>query len=135
MLEAFARRLRGVRLEFRMDQATFANLGGVKSQSQLNYEAAKTAPTIEYLLKLEPHGVDIGYILTGRRMDQGLDFEQALLYELFGKLSAREREGVMSLLMHLAGQTVSTAELGAKAREARESLHDRRLGFRGAPPE
>lgn len=131
MLEGFSQRLREARLDMRLDQLAFADLGGVKKNSQVNYEAGRTPPTVEYLYRLADHGVDIGYILTGRRSDSSLSFEQVLLTELFEKMSAREREAVMQLMMTLTGQTVSAAEIGVQAREARTTLQDRRQGFHG----
>ena len=121
MLEAFGQRLREVRLQARVDQVTFASWGGVKKNSQISYEAGRTAPSVEYLLQLEQYGIDIGYVLTGRHSDGSVDIAQSFLVELFGKLSAREREAVMQLLMTLAGQSVSTEELAARARKARET--------------
>ncbi len=131
MLDGFSRRLREERIRSGVNQTEFAAWGGAKKSSQINYEASKTPPSVDYLIRLEAHGVDIGYIMTGHRTDGSLSFEQQLLFELFGKLSAREREAVMGLIMSLAGQVTSTAEIGAQAREARSALHEKPLGFRG----
>jgi len=138
MLDAFARRLREARIEARANQSEFAEWGGAKKNSQIGYEAGKTPPTVEYLLNLERHGVDIGYVLTGHRNDGSLGFEQNLLFELFGKLSSREREAVMTLIMTLAGQTTSTAELSAQTRAGRDqlaTLHERKQEYRASGPE
>lgn len=138
-LMALGHRLRDERLATRKSQAEFGQLAGVSENSQTAYEKGKTPPTVSYLLKLRPHGVDIGYVLTGVRLDSSLGFEGELLVELFGKLSEREREGVMQLLMILGGQSISTAEIGALAKEARgklthgrQTLQDRREDYRGA---
>ncbi|WP_232479583.1 S24 family peptidase [Sphingomonas sp. TX0522] len=56
-------------MRLKLDQTAFAEAGGVKKGSQIAYEKDDTPPTTEYLRKLEPHGVDIGYVLTGRRTD------------------------------------------------------------------
>ena len=133
MLEAFSRRLREARTELRYDQMRFAQLGGVKKNSQINYEAGRTAPPVDYLLRLAEHGVDIGYVLTGQRTDGSLSLEQQLLFDAFGQLSARECEAIMAMVLTLAGQTTSTAEIGAQARAGREqlgTLHDRKQDYR-----
>lgn len=133
MLEAFSRRLREARTELRYDQMRFAQLGGVKKNSQINYEAGRTAPPVDYLLRLAEHGVDIGYVLTGQRTDGSLSLEQQLLFGAFGQLSAREREAIMAMVLTLAGQTTSIAEIGAQARAGQEqigTLHDRKQDYR-----
>lgn len=135
MLAAFGNRLRDERIRTRKNQVDFAELGGARKSSQINYEAGKTAPSVEYLLRLEQHGVDIGYVLTGRRSDGGFSADQGLLFDLFGKLSARERDAVMHLMMILAGQTVTADQIGDQARLARQTLQDRQLRFREKPPE
>lgn len=135
VLEAFSRRLRDARIDLRLDQIAFAALGGVKKNSQVNYEAGRTAPGVDYLLRLEEHGVDIGYVLTGRRVQTGFDINQGFIVELFSKLSDREREAVMLMLMTLAGQSISTEELAAQAREARMTLQSTRLSFKGKEAE
>lgn len=65
-LELFAQRLREERNRKGLNQEDFAALGDVKKNSQVQYEAAKTPPTVEYLLKLADHGVDAAYVLTGQ---------------------------------------------------------------------
>ena len=133
MLEAFARRLREARAELRYDQIRFAQLGGVKKNSQINYEAGRTAPPVDYLLRLAEHGVDIGYVLTGQRSDGSLSLEQELLFEAFGQLSSREREAIIAMVLTLAGRTTSTTEIATQARAGREqlgALHDRREGYK-----
>lgn len=135
MLRAFSDRLREARLLLRANQTDFASWGGVKKNSQIKYEGGETAPSVEYLLRLEPHGVDIGYVLTGRRADGGFSADHGLLFDLFGKLSARERDAVMHLMMILAGQTVTADQIGDQARLARQTLQDGQLRFREKPPE
>lgn len=149
-LLAVGRRLREERLSKSLSLPAFGAIGGASDQSQGAYEAGKTPPNVEFLLRLADHGVDIGYVLTGNRNSGELSFEQKLLFELFGKLSAREREAVMLLLMTLAGQTTSVTDLNTQANAGREqtsrltrfvqpsdtgthqsldTLHERRSGF------
>jgi transcriptional regulator with XRE-family HTH domain len=114
MLEELGARLREERLRLTLDQTSFGQLGGVKKNSQINYEAGRTAPDAEYLLKLEEHGVDPGYVLTGRRESGELSFENKQLLDMFGRLSAREREAVMSMLMILSGNVIDASDLSKR---------------------
>lgn len=130
-LRVVGARLRDERLDKRLNQIDFGKLGGVSENSQTAYEKGRTPPPVTYLLRLEQHGVDIGYVLTGRRSDGGFSADQGLLFDMFGKLSARERDAVMQLMMVLAGSTITSDQLDAQARRARHSLHDHDLAYKG----
>jgi transcriptional regulator with XRE-family HTH domain len=82
-LRRFGDRLREMRILVGANQQEFAGLGGVKKNSQVAYETGKTAPTVEYLYRLAGHGVDIGYILTGRREDGSQGDEERRLVDMF----------------------------------------------------
>lgn len=122
MLEDFARRLREARLQMVLDQSAFAELGGVKKNSQIAYESGKTAPSVDYLLALEGHGVDVGYVLTGRQYDADMSLEQAQLFDMFERLSSREREAVMTMMSILTGQQLALKDLTSQARSGRASV-------------
>lgn len=128
-LEGFSARLREARIELHHDQSRFAELGGVKKNTQISYEAGRTPPGIDYLYRLAEHGIDIGYLLTGRRTEGGGSVEQELLLDAFERLSMREREAVMHLVLALAGLVITPADLDA-AGQRRATLHDRRDEYR-----
>lgn len=58
-------RLKEERQRLNLDQVAFAELGGVKKNTQIAYEKGDTSPSAAYLLRLEEHGVDATYVLTG----------------------------------------------------------------------
>lgn len=66
-MNTFCDRLKEERKRLGLNQSEFAILGGVQKTAQLNYESGKREPDVAYLLKLESHGVDAAYILTGVR--------------------------------------------------------------------
>lgn len=57
---SFGSRLRAEREARRLTQEQFAALGGVKRVSQHLYEQDVRVPDLNYLLRLQEHGVDIG---------------------------------------------------------------------------
>lgn len=61
-------RLRAERERLGLTQSQFGELGGVKLRAQINYEAGQRSPDAEYLAKLETSGVDVPYVITGRRL-------------------------------------------------------------------
>jgi len=66
-MSTFSDRLREERVETGMSQTEFAAVAGVGKQSQINYESGKRHPDASYLSAIAGIGVDVLYILTGRR--------------------------------------------------------------------
>ncbi len=68
-----------------MSQPAFAEIGGAKKHSQINYEKGKTSPDSEYLSAISEIGADVLYILTGRKQSQNTlsevdNIEPSLIY-------------------------------------------------------
>lgn len=104
MLEALGARLRQERVRKGLNQVDFAALGEASRNSQGQYEAGKTPPTTEYLLKLQEHGVDIGFIVTGRRSDGSAGFVEQHLLNLFRAIEPNQQEALLNLLDAMAGR-------------------------------
>ena len=128
-LRRFGERLRETRLLTAFNQQEFAALGGVKKNSQVSYEAGKTAPTVEYLYRLAGHDIDIGYLLTGRRDDGSQGDEERRLIDMFGKLGAREREAISTMLAILTGNPIGMDN--ARVERSSTTVHAPRHSFKG----
>ena len=63
----FGDRLREERKRLGLNQTELAVLGGIVKFTQINYEKDERSPDIEYLLKLQKAGVDVYFLLTGKR--------------------------------------------------------------------
>lgn len=100
---SFAHRLRSSRIAKQLTQKDFAALADASEKSQIAYEAGKTPPTIAYLFRLAEHGIDVAYLLTGKRSDQPTDAEDARFLARFHQLGARERRAIERLVSDLAG--------------------------------
>lgn len=61
------KRLREERVRLGYTQKSLGEIGGVKLNSQAKYERGETFPNTEYLEKLGKAGVDLVYLVTGRR--------------------------------------------------------------------
>ncbi len=72
-------RLREERLRLRLDQAELAGVIGISAKSQGNYEAGRRSPDAAYLMRAAAAGVDVLYVLTGRRAPVPGGEEEALL--------------------------------------------------------
>lgn len=62
-------RLRQERERLGMSQSTFGEWGGVSKVAQINYETGKRSPKASYFDALARIGVDISYVLSGKRRD------------------------------------------------------------------
>lgn len=63
---ALGARLREKREEKGLSQREFGLLGGVLKLAQMNYEKGVRVPSAEYLYSLSLHGIDVGYLVTGK---------------------------------------------------------------------
>ncbi|MGB3316043.1 MAG: helix-turn-helix domain-containing protein [Albidovulum sp.] len=70
-MEALSLRLREERERLGLSQEAFAALGGQKRLSQTRYERGERVPDSNYLAALSRAGVDVHYVLTGRRSEGG----------------------------------------------------------------
>ncbi|EIJ33331.1 helix-turn-helix domain-containing protein [Thiothrix nivea] len=60
-------RLREERKRIGMNQTEFAEAGGVQISAQTNYERGVRNPDWDYLERISDLGVDVLYVVTGRR--------------------------------------------------------------------
>ncbi|AHF77588.1 Putative prophage transcriptional regulator [Sodalis praecaptivus] len=67
MQKSTGMRLKEERERLKLSQEAFGNIGGVKKLAQHKYEKDERAPDSNYLAALSLAGVDILYVLTGRR--------------------------------------------------------------------
>ena len=60
-------RLREERERLDFSQQAFANLGGASMRAEQDWERGVSAPKADFLAVAATHGVDVLYVLTGRR--------------------------------------------------------------------
>ena len=65
--KAIGLRIREERRRLRVSQSDFAELGGQGPQSQGRYERGLRSPSAAYLAAISAAGVDVLYVVTGRR--------------------------------------------------------------------
>jgi transcriptional regulator with XRE-family HTH domain len=124
-LEEAGARLRQERARLGLNQAEFAALGGVKRNSQVAYEAGRIAVPADYLLRLSGQGVDIGFVLTGRREDGSLGLWETRLIENFRRMTDQGRDAIISISDALVSRPPS------ELRETRpQTLHSPGLDYK-----
>ena len=97
-------RLREERERLTLNQDEMADAGGVKRNSQGNYERGKQNPDTAYLLAVAEVGVDIHYVLTGSRLAAAshLADDERMVLEHFRRLDTADKAAVVRLVLALA---------------------------------
>ncbi|WP_232434725.1 helix-turn-helix domain-containing protein [Burkholderia ubonensis] len=102
----FSRRLKEERKHRGINQAAFAALGGITKDTQLNYENGSRRPDSAYLEAIAAYGVDVAYLLTGRRVDALLSTDEEVLLTGYRLLDAKGKAGVLGMIKGMTQQAV-----------------------------
>lgn len=101
-------RLREERTRLGLNQDAFAQLGGITRNTQGSYEKGERNPDSVYLTAVVKAGVDVLYVLTGRRTQQaveGLSEVEAALLNQFRTLSDYDQKAVHRVIGAMAEVT------------------------------
>ncbi|MBC3475699.1 MULTISPECIES: helix-turn-helix domain-containing protein [Pseudomonas] len=93
-------RLREERLRFGLSQTDFSKMLGVSRRTQTLYENDGRDPGGLYLYKAQEFGVDVHYVLTGRRESaplEELSGEAKELLAIFNSLVDRDRDFILRI--------------------------------------
>lgn len=60
-------RLKQERIRLRLSQRELGEAGGVKTNAQAKYESGERSPKANYLAAIAATGVDVVYVITGKR--------------------------------------------------------------------
>jgi transcriptional regulator with XRE-family HTH domain len=126
--DILAERLRDERVRAGLTQDRMAKVGGCSTPTQFRYENGHPVK-LDYLFRLGAAGIDVSYILTGRRSLAAINAEDQLWLDLVGRLTIRDRETVMVLLSHLAGASIDLHTLQSQSIQ-RQSMHSPKREFR-----
>ncbi len=74
-------RLREERVRLGFNQSELAAMAGVAKTSQFNYEKGERSPDAEYLAALAEKGLDVLYVVTGKRTPKDLENSDAEVFE------------------------------------------------------
>ncbi|HEX8225546.1 MAG TPA: helix-turn-helix transcriptional regulator [Allosphingosinicella sp.] len=97
----FGARLKEERRRLGLKQAEFAALVGTDMPKQSLYERGHRQLRADYLARIAPIGVDILYILTGRRSGASLDEDSTAFLSTYLALPPELREPVEQLMADL----------------------------------
>lgn len=96
-------RLREERQKTGFSQTDFADLANASLQSQTRYETGQTLPKLDYLFALAKHGVDVTFIMTGKRSNDAMSPNEQILLGYFNKLTPQNQQIVIGMTSALTG--------------------------------
>ena len=106
--EGLGDRLREERDRLGLNQTDFGLQVGVSRGTQKAYELGTGAPDVRYLAALEAIGVDVSYVLIGRRFTQetaDVDEVEQTLIERYRSLNAADKRSVNRIVSAMAEVT------------------------------
>ncbi|WP_238351668.1 helix-turn-helix transcriptional regulator [Pseudomonas sp. SWRI99] len=112
MEKTLGERLREERDRLGINQNQLADIGGVKRNSQGNYENDRQRPDTAYLLAVSKIGVDVVYVLFGRR-DTAVSTHTTIENEVlncFRSLSPGDQIAVHRIVTGLADMTAKESQ-------------------------
>ena len=104
-------RLREERERLKLTQRAFGDIGGVEPNAQGKYESGERAPKADYLAAVAAHGVDVLYVLTGRREPLAADRHDPSESQLLTAYRLMPNQARSGLVM-LAGSVMELATVG-----------------------
>lgn len=103
-MKTFGRRLKEERTALGLSQQEFGALGGVLANAQSKYEKGSRFPRADYLTAIAIGGVDVLYLLTGKksRFKEDLPDEETKIIENYRLLNQGDRNAIARLVSSLA---------------------------------
>ena len=92
-------RLKEERERLRMTQESFSVAGGAGKRAYIRYEQGERLPDAGFLAALSASGVDVLYVLTGRRSATALSPEEQTLLAYYRDAPAAVRRAAMGALV------------------------------------
>lgn len=104
-MDSLAARLRHERRAQGLTQQKFAALGGVEANAQAMYESGVRIPRSDYLVALSQQGVDVLYLISGKRTPLELDVLSCAEREIitrFRALAPAQKQAISILASSLS---------------------------------
>jgi transcriptional regulator with XRE-family HTH domain len=79
VMDSIGSRLKNERVRLRLTQAKLGEIGGIAPNAQGHYEKGLRIPRADYLQKIGGAGIDVGYIISGRKPRVATESTSALV--------------------------------------------------------
>ena len=130
-MNTIADRIREERKKLGLSQDDFSKLAGIVQKTQSNYESGKRSPDTDYLLAIGNIGVDIGYVITGRRsvtLDDLVELQQCL-FEVEDWLERHHKTLTKEQTLNAAKQLFAAKKTDINPEQATELILKTAVGF------
>lgn len=131
MGEHFHHRLREERVRLTPKQADFAAKLGVRQSQLSEWEKGGVGLKAEQLALLATAGVDILYVVTGRRGGELLPDRESVLLQFFRLLDLEDQDMILSLTLRLSGRSTTDQRMQFYHPGLPVGLHERQSDFKG----
>ena len=111
----FSSRLKDERKRLKLSQAQLGEAGGVSKDAQLNYENGSRSPSAGYLELIANAGVDVQFLLTGKRSSPDSMTEEVLTLVRAYEASSEDGRRALQMVALLAIKATPT-NLGESSR-------------------
>lgn len=102
-MQTIGDRLRSERERLKLSQDEFAELAGLKRNTQIKYEKGERSPDADYLAAIAARGVDVLYVVCGvRAMHAAASPEQSRLLDAYAATAGQGRRAALLLMESLA---------------------------------
>lgn len=91
-------RIREERERLGFTQDAFGAIGGVSRRAQSNYESGERSPDLSYLAAIERVGVDVLFVITGKRAEATITGEEELLLRGFRQMDAETKRRTLAMV-------------------------------------
>lgn len=91
-------RLKEERERLGFTQTAFSAIGGVSLRAQANYENGERSPDLNYLAAIEKVGVDVLYVITGKRAEASIAGEEELLLKGFRQMDSETKRRTLAMV-------------------------------------
>jgi transcriptional regulator with XRE-family HTH domain len=106
-----ADRLRQERVRLGLTQAEMGLIGGVKTPTQSMYERSASSPTWDYLDAIAQAGVDVSYVLFGKKSSMHQTLDENIVRAALQALRNVSKELDPSKAMSLESETKAFVEM------------------------
>lgn len=91
-------RLKEERERLGFTQDAFGAIGGVSRRAQANYESGERSPDLSYLAAIERVGVDVLFVITGKRAEATIAGEEELLLKGYRLMDAETKRRTLAMV-------------------------------------
>jgi len=97
-------RLREERERSGFSQEALGRMGNVSRRTQAAYESEENYPALPYLVALDEAGIDIFYVLTGKRGEnENISPDEQTVIDCMKGFSAAQRKALITIVQSMIG--------------------------------